>query len=278
MREISDIELKKIQVLILKYIDEFCSNNDINYCLMYGSLLGSIRHNGFIPWDDDVDICMSRLDYNKFLALFPKDQTETFYVRSHSIDREFPFYFSKICIKGSHAYVPIDNQNFDVGISIDLFPLDSIPVNKFNRIKQGLMVKMNRIKLIPHTIDYGVKRKLYKRFLINVLRFLYRKPAYYYIECMYKNIIDYNDDYRLVTEFMTPYGKRAVFPKEWFNSLIRHHFEGALLPVPEKYDLILSQLYGDYMTPPPLEKQKSHHSCRVFIDDNFESVICDTII
>ncbi len=275
MRPVKSEELKQLQLRILKEIDSFCSKNNIEYFLMYGSLIGAIRHNGIIPWDDDIDICMKRSEYERFVATFPIDHSSLFYLREQSVENSFPFYYAKICINGTHAFEPIDNNSFDVGINIDLFPLDPVPDNYFKKLIQKLYIKMNRIKLIPHTIDYTKSRGVLKNCILSILKVLFRKPACFYINNMRKFLLNQNADSKKITEIMTPYGKRAIFPEKWFNSSIRHSFENMLLPVPSEYNLILTQLYGDYMSPPPPEFQSSHHASRAFIDVEYESILFD---
>lgn len=272
-RYISSEEMKANQLKILQYINDFCSDNNITYFLFYGSLIGAVRHKGIIPWDDDIDICMNRQDYNNFVNTFPRNSTNYVYIREQSIDPEFPFYYSKICLNNTHAYEPIDNRDYDVGISIDLFPLDFVPNSFYKRIKQKAIIKLNRIKLIPHTIDTKCNRNLFKKFCISLLNFIFRKPAYFYINNIRKCITTIRtDECEYVTEVMTPYGKKAIFPKEWFQSYILHSFEGMMIPIPVEYNRILTQLYGDYMSPPPVEQQISHHSCHAFVDSEQDNL------
>ena len=266
MKKLNTTELKRIQLKILQRVDEYCEQNNIHYFLMYGSLIGAIRHKGIIPWDDDIDICMNRKDYDNFIENFSSDMTDSFYVRSQKTDITFPFYYSKVCIRDTHAFEPIDKQDYDVGINIDLFPLDSVPDGLIKRVKQQIIVKICKIKLIPHTIDFGIKRSACKRIILSFLSLMYRKPAYYYIQQIERIIDTHNDNTTFITEIMTPYGKRAVFPRVWFSKTIKVPFEGMMIPVPYEYHKILTRIYGDYMSPPQIDQQVSHHSCKAFSD------------
>lgn len=266
-KAIDSEEHKRYQLEILREVDSFCKENNIHYYLMYGSLIGAVRHKGIIPWDDDIDICMTRNNYDRFLSVFPSDKSNGIYVREQTVESKFPFYYAKVCMSNTHAFEPIDNGQFDVGISIDLFPLDPIPSDKKKRKKILRRVRFYRFKLIPHVIDYTVNRPWYKKVCLSVMNRLFKKEAFYYIQRIRKIMSSLDDnDTELITEIMTPYGESAIFPKSWFNESINLTFEELSISVPKKYDNILSQLYGDYMVPPPVEKQISHHSCDAYVE------------
>lgn len=264
MRVASNAEVKSIQLSILKSVDRFCQENDIAYNLMYGSLLGAIRHKGFIPWDDDIDICMLRKDYDRFIDSF---YDERIVVKDQSKDPSFPFFYAKVSQIETHAYEPIDEQNYDVGISIDLFPLDNYPDDK--KKKNDLQKKINRLrfKLISHTIDKSVNRRVDKKIAIWLLSQVYKKPSYIYISQLRKLVSEYcTSESKCVTEVMTPYGNRTVLEKSLFEESIRVPFENIEVSVPKAYHIILSSIYGDYMKLPPLEQQKSTHSCKSYLE------------
>lgn len=125
-RQIKDIEeIKKIQLEILKYVDQFCSQNNIKYALGYGTLIGAVRHKGFIPWDDDIDIIMRRNDYNRFIELFSKE-TGRYKVWSHNLQTDYPIPYAKVT---DEKTLKLEGTNYYVerGVDIDVFPLDDLP-------------------------------------------------------------------------------------------------------------------------------------------------------
>lgn len=256
-------ETKEIQLSILKAVKRFCDDNNITYFLMYGTLLGAVRHKGYIPWDDDIDICMLREDYDRFVAEF-KD--ERYLVRSGQTEKHFPYYFAKVVDPRSILTEKIDGEDFNTGINVDLFVLDSIPSEA--SVREALFKKMFAIrrKLLVHTLDKTVKRKWYKRVMIFVLEAMFRKKAYEYCEQMQstaKAYAAYPSD--SVYEMMTPYGMKSLMPRVYFSSTKQLMFEDDTYSVPAEYEKVLEKLYGDYMTLPPKEKQVTHHNFNIYI-------------
>lgn len=261
----TETEIKAAQLEILKAIDEFCQNKGLKYMLMYGSLLGAIRHQGYIPWDDDIDICMLREDYDILSRDF---RNERLIIKNQVMDPKFPFYYSKICLKGTHAFEPIDGGKYDVGINIDLFPLDNYPEEKRSQRKFQRTINKYKFKLIAHTVDRKEIHSLSKRISLKFLNFIFRKDANEY----YSELINYVNQNApgsssLVYEVMSPYGKRAIMKREWFTTTIRIPFESIIVSAPKHYHVILSNIYGDYMILPPKEEQKTHHSCVAYIKE-----------
>lgn len=261
----SETEIKAAQLEILKSFDEFCQSNNLKYMLMYGSLLGAIRHHGYIPWDDDIDICMLRDDYDILIRIFGN---ERLVIKNQIKDPKFPFYYSKICLKETHAFEQIDGNKYDVGISIDLFPLDNYPEKKWSQQKFQRKINKYKFKLIAHTVDRNEIHSFFKRIILKIMNLIFCKNANEY----YSELLKYVDrnapkSSSLVYEVMSPYGKRAIMKKEWFMYTIRIPFESIIVSAPKQYHEILSHIYGDYMMLPPKDEQKTHHSCIAYIKE-----------
>ena len=255
-------ELQNEMLEILAYFDEFCTKNNLQYYLSEGSLLGAIRHRGFIPWDDDVDVMMPREDYDRFIQMAPKKYSSKYYldcfetnpkhwVLGAKIQKTTPSKFYQEKTEGLAKYP---------GPYIDIFPLDYLPkaqgfrtkyqmrkmraLRRMNWIKTGFSLKMAgqwqryllrvickvvSLKSIHHSIDKTMKR------------FNQKEKAYYINYCSY---------YAL---------EKQVFPRSYYGKGIRAPFEGYSFLVPNQSDSILRSVYGvNYLNVPVLKRQQRH--------------------
>lgn len=228
---------------MLLWFDDFCKKNDLKYALCAGTCLGAVRHHGFIPWDDDVDVEMPISDYQRFMKLF--SENEKYVLQSHNSD---PYYTSpgvKIRDKFSH----IEEHNMDTnykfkGVFIDVFPLEKSPMI------------IQRLFLFWRWRMTRVADKEHLSFLQKLLLFFGKKLMFGLIPIV-----------RLLTCWW-PGNKLHFTPGVGFNDEVRYYeqifptvdleFEGHLLPCPGKYDLYLKNMYGDYMTPPCADQIKLH--------------------
>lgn len=267
-RVATEEEVKKIQLLILREIDVFCRSNKLRFCLAYGSLIGAVRHKGFIPWDDDIDIWMFRKDYEVFIRKF-NDYNSKMSVRSY-LNSDHPFPYAKVIYNDSRAIEIVDRKEYTFGISIDLFPIDNMPDS--DKEIQHLYKKTKLFRTVHSfkTILFDKKRKWYKNAILHVGNFLF-KPIPVSLVCKRINdrISTYNDENSTyVADFSTPYGMRPVFLRDYFSKMTYTKFEELSMPIPIGYDNILRTVYGDYMVLPPVEKQVSHHDNISFIKDD----------
>lgn len=252
-------ECKQIELRILAKFAEYCDLHNLKYYLAYGTLLGAIRHKGFIPWDDDIDVCMPREDYEYLLNNFNTDLgPEEFY---ELIDP-----FSK---KGVHTFIKIiDNRTWKIeqgidyanknplGIDIDVFPLDGWVSEE--RVK--IRYKVNRIIFLFFIIaNLSTKNKsLFKRLIINFIK-LFRAG---FIRLLYYRATRVQfEESELVGVQVSMYSKHIdCYSRELFKDRMRIPFEGAQFWAPSGYDEYLSSNYGNYMSLPPEEKRVTHHS------------------
>lgn len=267
-REATSEEVKSIQFSILKYVRDFCIENNIRFFLMYGTLLGAVRHKGYIPWDDDVDICMLKDDYKKFVRIFNERQKQ-YKVYSRENDETFPYYFAKIVDTSTKLCEYVDGHDINLGINIDLFLLDAIPNDSQKRAK--LFKKLSSIKkrMDLKSIDKRIKRVWYKKLGIEILSFLFRKKRAEYCWEIQRAVEKYQEsDAKNVYEMMSPYGLRSILSLDFFENTAQLEFEGEMFPAPIEYKAVLQALYGDYMTPPPKDKQVTHHSYKAYLKGN----------
>ncbi|MBQ0036985.1 MAG: LicD family protein [Firmicutes bacterium] len=258
-RELTLEEIKKISLDILIDVASFCEQNEITYYLACGTLLGAIRHKGYIPWDDDIDIMMPRPDYNKFLNLYKSTKYELL------MPSEGRYYYAKVYDTNTIKVEPmIDYKKYDyLGIDIDIFPLDGI-VNDKNEIErihnkskkletllrlsnQPIFYRKNPIKCINRIIPRMIGSK-------NLVKMIEKNAQTY----------SYEDSDYVIRVRNTPNGFTGALKKEVYNSPIKKEFEGHDFYVPRDYDKWLNTFYGDYMKLPPIEKQKAHHNSKCY--------------
>lgn len=266
-------DLQKVELNILKTFVEFCDKNDLQYFLVGGSALGAVRHNGFIPWDDDVDVAMPRKDYDKFIELGKKEFTGDIFLQTWETDPNYPYNFAKLrdsrttYVESTYKFTRMNH-----GAWIDVFPLDGISK------KQGKVtfaMKMRVARVWPHMWFLYPKcatRKLRKnRWPIDILVNLFMYPNYIWNINHHQNKrIDkimrkksYDDCYYVANMQGAWVGKEVV-KKEWFGNGVKAKFEDLVVNIPENYHEFLSAVYGDYMKLPPVEKQVSKHKTSGF--------------
>ena len=264
MKEINVDELKKIQIDILDYFDLFCKKNNIKYWLDYGTLLGAVRHKGYIPWDDDIDIGMLREDYAKAEKLF-NIQSDGFYVfKTPNNDNSFRYPFGKL-IQTNTVLNEYGDQGIKTGVYIDVFPYDNAPDDTKRAQKQfkkrELLGRIRRLQL-PMRDGLSIKKKIAFQLMSCMLKIIPRnminraidRNASKYMHVETKNVASFTDTYTDVYQT-----KQLLIPKQLFRDLAEAEFEHKTYPVPKDYDTWLTSLYGDYMTLPPEEKRIAHH-------------------
>lgn len=259
-------EIKQIQLEELKYIDQLCRENGIEYSLTYGSLIGAVRHHGFIPWDDDIDIMMRRNDYEKLLSIL-SDSDNTYRLLTY---RNNWFNWAKICDTRTYIEEDDDYNIQDYGVWLDIFPLDEVPdpagfrgkahmflVKMTNNVSQMRAISRSHAKTVS-----GLKRILW------LLRhdFLSLLPVSFFSKAAYKVLTKYRGK---KTGFMGEgnyywRSPKRSFPSDIFDSYVDVRFEQLNVRVISDYDMFLRNTYGNYMKLPPADQQRSVHQYRAF--------------
>lgn len=246
-------ELQKVELNILKDIIKVCDKLKINYFLTAGTLLGAVRHKGFIPWDDDIDICMLREDYNIFVNNAQKYLDKRYFLQTYNTDTEYPGCFAKIRDNNTtFIEKSVANKNINHGIFIDIFPLDYY--HKHNKIKE---------RLIYNAIYYDIliNSKSFKtRMITKLAKLIYGNTKTQKLCKKLEKLYISNRKNNKVTNYCGGWGiKKETQNIEDFKDFILMDFDGIKAKVPVGYDRILTNLYGDYMKLPPKEKQVTHH-------------------
>jgi len=268
MREIqTSAELKAIQLDILRHIEAFCKAHGITYFLSSGTLLGAIRHKGYIPWDDDIDIMMSREEYDKLLKIYPQQATTPYKIYTPA-DANYPFPFAKI----GDTRTTIREASvsaYDTGVNVDIFPMDHFPDDAKEQKSFVKRIQFFRNLLEIKELKTKASRGIIKN-AITIAGHIVLTPisSNSLANKINKAAQKYNSqDTHYMGNVVWGVGLRAIVPSQAFAGTTPVTFEGEEYPAPVGYDAYLSCAYGDYMQLPPKEKQVTHHANNVYWKD-----------
>lgn len=263
--------LRKLQLTEQKILDIFvdiCTKNNLRYYLLGGTLLGAIRHDGFIPWDDDVDVCMPRKDYDIFLELADKELSEPYYLACSEHNPEYRYCFARIAdsevkIKNCSANIPRIEDAW-----IDIIPMDGMPEGglslAIHKFKLKYWRAANQLAQYDELVDQKRKRGKLETLAVKVAGWKIFRNIFKYPKCIrriQKELKKYKyDDYKTVINFMAAYGFTETFQQEWFGEGCMYGFEGKEYVGPVDYDAVLKQIYGDYMELPPEDQRNKHNA------------------
>ncbi|MGL5869918.1 LicD family protein [Clostridium chrysemydis] len=248
---------------ILCDITEVCEKNNIEYWLESGTLLGAVRHKGFIPWDDDIDIGMNRENYIRFLEVAPKKLKSKYMIQTIFNDVDYLTPHVPCKVRNIETRIFEDNYDKEInekGLYIDIFPFDYVSDKKIIRTYNNLTKCIVSAKMLSNAkikSPYLSKRNLKK----NVIKFVCR--IFKLCPLGFNKMILKNLQINKKTEFIT-YGYDTCFFNKFERNTIyplkKIEFNNRLFYVPNDYDLYLKNLYGEYMTLPPEEERGSHIS------------------
>ena len=263
-----DITLKKLHEVEIEILDEIvriCNENNLDYFLIGGTLLGAVRHKGFIPWDDDLDIAMPRQDYEKFLQLAKTELNSIYMIDNKNYNKDYYLNFTKIRKKNTIFEQDFQiNYNAPKGNWVDIFPLDKW--KKENGILQNLKVRF--IKMLRSIAHYksGIILGNNKVKLKKIIGFLFKPIPTYYImniaDNLMKSNMKKNTKYFINISSQYDFKKQTIL-KEKFFPVKELEFEGNLYKVPGDYEYWLERIYGDYMKLPPVEDRITHNPARL---------------
>lgn len=263
MTEEEQKKLRKLQLIeldLLKEVDRICKKHNIKYYLGEGSLLGAIRHNGFIPWDDDIDVLMLREEYKKFLNVAVTEINSKYEIQHSTTINNYWSPFIKVrfldnsFFKQSHI-AHLTNHN---GPCLDIFPVDNVPKkDSFGQYMQSILVRCYR-KAISYKLKiYPITN--WKQFIIRyVFGSLSIKKIHILLDKKFQKYNNPKNEYVVNLASYYNYKKQTV-PKSYYGEPRYVKFEDGMFPVPHEAEKVLTSVYGDYMKLPPLEEQTIHH-------------------
>lgn len=261
-----DLEkIHKIQIELAIEVKRICEKNRIDYFLIAGTLLGAVRHKGFIPWDDDMDIGMLREDYEKFLKACETDLSSDYYLQTWYTDSQFGLPIAKIRKNATKFVEKTSAKNHShKGIYIDIFPYDNVPDNSILRKKHKLLTYFyKRLVLLKSHYYLENNKGYFKRLTIRMVKLIVKFiPKKYLIEKYNKQILKYNKDAN--TQEITIFGgaysyKKESIRREWITNYQSINFESVEFNSPKDAHLMLKSIYGDYMSLPPKDERYNRH-------------------
>ena len=269
-----DKNLRKLQLCELEILKKFvklCEENNLTYYISGGTFLGAVRHKGFIPWDDDVDVAMPREDYEKFLKLAKK--SSSFTIKNFKYNDDYHLYHTRL----TDDSIKVVSKSASVAqvwdAWIDVFPIDGLPNNFIIRqfFKLGLLEKKLLLKFscFNEMVDLTAKRNLIKKIFIfigkhvNVQKYMNASKRFTLLDKKLKKYSNSKSKYYM--NFMGAYEFNSIMRKDvYYQDGAYYDFEGLKLFGPKNYDAYLTKIYGDYMTIP---KNKNKHNTEIVKGD-----------
>lgn len=260
----NDIKLKEAMLDLLVEVKRVCDLNKIDYFLIGGTLIGAIRHSGYIPWDDDIDLGILRENFTLFKEACDRDLDERYHLVSYHNDVDNPNIYYKLKIKGTTYVEDLSKQNrSNKEVFIDIFPFDHAPNSEEDSIKQGRKIAYyRRLLSLKCHIDFSNNKSIIKNiingFLKLVASFYSLDKLYAINESLVRQFNDKDTDY-VVNAFGSYSYMRERERRSIFTDLIEVEFEGYFFKVPRNYHAYLTTVYGDYMQLPPVDQRFGRH-------------------
>lgn len=267
-KELSPEQFRLMQLTELDMLVEFdrvCRKYNIDYVLFGGSLLGAVRHQGYIPWDDDADIGMLREDYNRFKEHIDEMDSSICFFQDHDTDPEYRWGYGKLRRTGS-KYIRVGQEHLKckTGIFVDVFPMDDIPMNLVGQILQNWHCYCLRKILWSEVAKYNTTG--FKRTWFNILSKIPVKIPFSSFNRYFEKSKNSSPNRVRCLAFpatgtlykKNPLSERYGMPKTWFTDRAEYQFENHLFYSSRDYDTVLKYIYGDYMVLPDEEHREQH--------------------
>ncbi len=264
MKKVTDEEARKLQMEMMHYLHEVCIENNIEYTLAGGSLLGAIRHGGYIPWDDDIDIELTRPNYDKLMQILMNTPHENYSLIYYKVSEAY-LPFAKLYDNRTTYKSKVDTSNPEMGVFVDVFPMDLVPdeLQELNEFKQKVRTEITNLAVTnPRGVAYASATK-WKYFFGKLVLWFPRHLKYSGKNKEQAQNLDMmmqeyqNKPANKIMYLATGY-KNAIFPKEIWEHYEDVAFEDTNFRKLVDHDTYLKLQYGDYMTPPAENKRHDH--------------------
>ena len=263
-------EVQRISLKVLIEIDSICREKGLDYTLAYGTLIGAIRHKGFIPWDDDVDIIMPRTDYEKLRSFFIEKYSGNLKWCDRTTVKNYPYCISRVSDMKYRYKTSVKNQkDFDIGAFIDIYPLDNYCDTEKQAFKLGRKVWLkNRLFDLNINPDNtkGNTKKIIRNMISRILRIKYGKDWNLSIDRkIYDMISKKTNSNNEIVGVISQYEWKELMRKEWFSSYTEIEFENHNFLICQGWQELLTSIYGDYMKLPEESKRIPTHDYKIEI-------------
>lgn len=270
-KELSIKETQAVSLEILHTIATICEEQHYRYALIYGTLIGAVRHHGFIPWDDDIDIMMPRPDYDKLLNYLREHICE--YPNLKVFNREecpeYPYMITRI--SDDRYVIEMDNERpYGMGVFIDIYPYDGLGNTREEAVAYGL-----KGDLLSSLCYQSTREHFAIETTTSLIRKILKYPVYLFSKMISKEyfqnkleklarVKDYDSSEYVGCVVWLSWGEKDIFSRKWFDETVFMPFEKYEFRVPKDYDKVLRHEYGDYMQLPPEKDRVGHHFYKAY--------------
>ena len=271
-KELTIREIQEVSLEILKAVTDVCETLGLRYALIYGTLIGAVRHHGYIPWDDDVDMMMPRPDYDRLTAYLTAHKLPNLTLFNRQTCPAYPYTISRV--SDDRYILEMENEaSVGMGVFIDIYPYDGLGATREEAVRFGL--KGDRLS----SLCYQASRKHFAmETTTSPFRKLLKRPVFLFSKLLGKDFFqdrleklagvkDYDSSAYIGCVVWLSWGEKDIFPRAWFDETVLMPFERYAFRVPKHYDEILRHEYGDYMQLPPEEDRVGHHYYKAFRKD-----------
>lgn len=262
-------KLQEEELKIFKIFIDICEKYKFKYFICGGSFLGAVRHKGFIPWDDDIDVAMPRPDFERFLEITPSILPDNLYLSTYKLGAEHITLVAMIINKNKEFTLNNSTKQVKTGAWMDILVIDGVPETGIKRkifgIKYMYYRMMNQFAHFDEIVNLNKKRPWYENFAIKFAQVtkIERRLNPIKIGDKFHAFLKKNpyENSKEVATFMGAAKMHEILPKECYGEGTEYEYEGLIIKGPDKADMYLSHFYGDYMKPPP-ENQRNRHNVK----------------